>query len=108
MNGQQVLVGEKTLEPVAVADAGIARGAGIVRNGVEQIGFFLILAMVVRFEGHLDGGLPFLSGRDENILQARQVNIFDGSLEKVLQGIVERAFPAAVLAVDEEIFCRQR
>jgi len=59
-------------------------------------------------EGDLDGTIAFDGIFDKDIFNFLEIDIFHGRLEKVLQGIIERTFTAAVLAVYEQILATYR
>lgn len=60
--------------------------------------------MTIWFETTLYGCFALIRFRDKDLFQFVQVDILDGRLEKILQGIVQRTFSASIFAIDKQVF----
>lgn len=87
MDGQQMFIGEKAFQLIAITDAGISSHTGIIFLLVKVLSLQSILTLAIRLENNLDGCFsPHLFG-DKEIFKFIQVDIFDGRPKKVLQCI---------------------
>jgi len=104
VNRQQMLVSEEALEAVAVADAGVGSFPRIVPLGSKLIRFPAGLSLTAWFKSYFDGSFALFIFRNKKVFQIVEVDILDGGLKKILEGVIERTFAASVFSVNKHVF----